>query len=71
MNCPECGLEMKSSNIVIDTYPPTHEYYCKNCNAVWDVCDTDIHECFTSPRLTTKNDVVVEKKVSVKVKLNG
>jgi hypothetical protein len=47
MVCPNCGKEMKYSNITISTYPPTDHVYC-DCGLVLDVCSGKMHVCFQS-----------------------
>ncbi len=58
--CPDCGGEMELSPIVIDTFPPIHEFFCEKCNAIWDWDGEKLHECFTSPRKKkeVKNEMV-------------
>lgn len=38
MDCPNCGLQMKISDMVIDTYPETNHFYC-SCGLVLDVSE--------------------------------
>ena len=30
--CPDCDIELQSSNIVLTTIPPLYQYYCPQCN---------------------------------------
>lgn len=30
--CPNCGKELKMSDMVLMTYPPQYSYSCEDCN---------------------------------------
>ena len=58
MVCPNCGKVMNWSDIVIDTYPETHEAFC-DCGCAIDVCDGKNSLCWRS-KLTDEQKLRVE-----------
>ena len=47
MKCPNCGKEMRRSDVVFYTSPVTWHLYCE-CGLVLDECGGELRVCFTS-----------------------
>lgn len=55
LNCPKCWRKMQRSNLVVDTYPETIEWYCE-CGLIWDERDCALTQCYRT------NEVKVAEK---------
>jgi hypothetical protein len=65
MDCPNCGKEMKWSNMVIDTNPETRHTYCE-CGLVVDHCEGDRPKvCFQSRGFTQEQMNAINVKLGV------